>query len=96
MRKFLCWLTLFVAVGTLISASPMAPAEQKKDEPGKIEVYEAKDGWRFRIINEDGKAVAIGTVGYDKKEDCLKVVDFVKLTMAKGKVTEVKKEKDKK
>ena len=58
-----------------------------------IEEYQAKDGWRFRIKNADGKSVAIGTVGYEKKEECLKVVDFVKATMAKAKVTEIKEEK---
>lgn len=103
MRKLLCSLALLAATGMMVATvSPEAPAQQKKkdekkdtkkEEPGKIEVYEAKDGWRFRVVNEEGKSVAIGTVGFEKKEDVLKVVEFVKTTFAKAKVTEVKKEK---
>ena len=101
MRKLFSSLALFAIIAAMVAAGslPTVTAQKKdKDEVGKIEVYQAKDGWRFRVVNEEGKSVAIGTVGYDKKEECLKVVDFVKHTMAKAKVTEVKtpkKEKDK-
>jgi uncharacterized protein YegP (UPF0339 family) len=71
--------------------------DDKKDvkapEPGVIEVYQAKDGWRFRVKNAEGKSVAIGTVGYDKKEDALKQIEFLKATFAKGTVSEPKEEK---
>jgi len=63
-----------------------------KEELGGVEVYMAKDGWRYKVTNAEGKAIAIGTVGYDKKEDALKIVEQVKLTLAKAKV-EVKDEK---
>lgn len=101
-------LVLFAAAAGLTAAGvPAAPAQVKKDdktkvdpkkvetkkadEVGTIEVYQAKDGWRFKVVLE-GKAIAIGTVGQDKKEDVLKIVDALKATMAKGKV-EVKDEK---
>src|SRR5262249_60138585 len=64
-----------------------------KEEIGVTEVYMAKDGWRFRVKNTEGKSIAIGTIGYDKKEDCLKVVDAVKATLTKGKVVEIKDDK---
>ena len=74
--------------------------DKKKDakavEPGTIEVYQAKDGWRYKVVNAEGKAVAIGVQGFDKKEDCLAVVEFLKTTMAKGKVVEQPAEKKKK
>ena len=38
-------------------------------------------------------AVAIGTVGHEKKEEAMKDVDFLKATFGKGKVVEVKEEK---
>jgi uncharacterized protein YegP (UPF0339 family) len=66
--------------------------DEKKDEPGKVEVYQAKDGWRFRIAGPDGKTVAIGVQGFAKKDDCLSAVEVVKATLGKVKVTEVMKD----
>jgi uncharacterized protein YegP (UPF0339 family) len=99
MRKVLCSLALFAAVGALmVSVAAPAPAQPKdtkkdakKDEIGTIEVYQAKDGWRFRITNAEGKAIAIGLQGFAKKEDCLAVLEVLKTTLAKAKVTEVDK-----
>ena len=100
MRTLFRSLALFALVAALVASTNVshAPAQGKdkdkdKDEVGTIEVYKAKDGWRFRVKNAEDKSVAIGTVGYDKKEDCLKAVDFIKTTMAKAKVTEIKEEK---
>jgi uncharacterized protein YegP (UPF0339 family) len=103
MRTLFRSLALFAIVAALIASTGLseAPARQKEkdkdakkaEEVGTIEVYQAKDGWRFRVKNAEGKSVAIGTVGYDKKEECLKVVDFLKTTMAKAKVTEIKDDK---
>ncbi len=96
-RSFL----LFAAIAALVAAgglSSSAPALQPKDkkgaeEVGTIEVYKAKDGWRIRVKNAEGKSVAIGTVGHEKKEEAMKDVDFLKATFGKGKVVEVKEEK---
>jgi len=87
------------AMAGLVSASGLAvaPAQDKKtdkketktpakEEVGTIEVYQAKDGWRFKVMNTEGKTVAMGTTGFDKKEDCLKVLDLVKTTLNKAKV----------
>jgi uncharacterized protein YegP (UPF0339 family) len=105
-RKLFHALVLFGAIAALVATggTSTAPAlqkdkDKKADEVGKIVVSQAKDGWRFKVVDDEGKAIAVGTVGYEKKEDCLKAVEFVKTTMAKAKVTEVappKKEKDKK
>jgi uncharacterized protein YegP (UPF0339 family) len=78
-----------------------APAQDKAkkevkaapDQPGHAEVYMAKDGWRFRIKNPEGKSIAIGTIGFEKKEDCLKALDVVKGALTKGKVVEIDGEK---
>ncbi len=94
-----------ISAGGLVT---VAPAQDKKDkdtkkdkkdtkatkeEIGVTEVYKAKDGWRFRIKNAEGKSVAIGTVGQDTKEEALQIVEFVKTTLAKGKVDVLKEEK---
>jgi len=44
---------------------------------GTVEVYQAKDGWRFRIKNAQGKSLAIGVVGYATKEEALQVIQQV-------------------
>ena len=98
---------VFAAIGGLLVATDLtvAPAQTKDkkddkaktdakaDEIGVTEVYMAKDGWRFRIKNPEGKSIAIGTTGHDKKEEALHVVEQVKLTLTKGKVVEIKEDK---
>jgi uncharacterized protein YegP (UPF0339 family) len=105
-KKLLRASVLFAAIAGLVAATSFdnpAPAQAKKGaaEVGTIEVYKDKVGeWRFRVKVDD-KSIAIGTVGHEKKEDVLAVIDSLKATMAKGKVVEVKgeppvKKKDKK
>ena len=59
-----------VAIMAACTLSNSAPAQEKKkkglakDEIGTTEVYKAKDGWRFKVMNSAGKSVAIGTVGF--------------------------------
>jgi uncharacterized protein YegP (UPF0339 family) len=62
-----------------------------------IELYTDKDGkWRYRVRDAEGKSVAIGVIGYDKKEDVVKTLEAVKAALAKGKVVELKGEPKKK
>lgn len=68
-------------------------SDAKDEEIGVTEVYMAKDGWRFRVKNAEGKSIAIGTVGFDKKEEAMKTVELLKATLTKGKVVEIKEEK---
>ena len=93
-------LAAIVAVMYAGGLTSIAPAQVKgkkgkgkPDEVGVTEVYKAKDGWRFRIKNGSGKSVAIGTVGFETKEDAEKMVDYVKTTLDKGKVNVLKEEK---
>jgi uncharacterized protein YegP (UPF0339 family) len=64
----------------------------KPDEVGVTEVFKAKDGWRYRVKDAEGKSIAIGTVYYETKEEALKIVDLVKTTLTKGKI-EVREDK---
>lgn len=114
MRKLICSLALFAAVGMLVASVALPTTAQqkkdekkdvkkedkkddkkdaKKDEPGAIEVYQGKDGWRYRVLGPNGKTIAIGIQGYAKKEDCLAAIEVLKMTLAKAKVTEIKDEK---
>lgn len=98
MRTLLRSFALFALAAAVVAAVGLseAPALQKEkdkkgaEEVGTVEVYQAKDGWRFKVLNAEGKSVAIGTVGFDKKEDALKTLEFIKATLNKAKVTEVK------
>jgi uncharacterized protein YegP (UPF0339 family) len=109
MGKFLRAFALFAAIAALMSStavtSTMAQVKDKEkekdkkdvkpttEEPGSTEVYMAKDGWRFRIKNPEGKTLAVGVIAFEKKEDCLKAVEVVKTAVSKGKVIEIKDEK---
>jgi hypothetical protein len=91
---------LMTVVGTTTAPAQVKDKEKDKkdakaaaDESGYTEVYMAKDGWRFRIKNTEGKSIAIGTISFEKKEDCLKTVEAVKTALLKGKVNEIKEEK---
>lgn len=92
---------LFAAIAALVAAGgglSSAPALQKEkdkkaEEVGTVEVFKAKDGWRYRVKNTEGKSIAGGFVGHEKKEDAMKEVELLKATLAKGKVIEIKEEK---
>jgi uncharacterized protein YegP (UPF0339 family) len=95
---------LMTAVGSTFAPAQVKDKDKEKDkdkkdtkaapeEIGVTEVYMAKDGWRFRIKSPDGKSFAIGTIGFEKKEDCLKAIEVVKTAVLKGKVVELKDDK---
>jgi hypothetical protein len=97
MSKLFRAVVLVAALGAVMAAGNLttAPAQEKKkkgtkDEVGTTEVYKAKDGWRFKIMNTAGKSVAIGTVGFDTPDEAESMVEYVKNTLAKGKVTVTK------
>lgn len=69
-------------------------ATVKKDSPGSIEIFQAKDGgYRFRIKDTDGKVVAMPTKSYESKEEIVKLLTMIKETLAVAKPTDVKAEK---
>ena len=98
---------LFAAIGAVMYAggfTAIAPAQVKDkdkdksktkamEELGVAEIYEAKDGWRFRIKNPEGKSIAIATTGLDTKEEVMKNLDLIKATLNKSKPEVIKKDK---
>ena len=97
MRAIFKAAALFGLVVGLVAAAGIAPAPgRQKDKDGTVEVYQAKDGWRFRVKDAQGNTIAVGVVGYEKKEDAVKAVETLKGVMGKAKidVKDEKKEKD--
>ena len=69
-------------------------ATKKADVTGTVEIHKDKAGdYRFKIVGEDGKALAMSTKGYEKKEDAIKAIDMVKAILNTTKVTEPKDDK---
>lgn len=93
MGKIVRTVVLLAAMATL-AVGLSAPAQEKKGaKAGTVEVWEAKDGYRFKIVDPDGKTVAMSAKAYDKADDAKKALEFVKHTLNTVKVTEVKGEK---
>jgi uncharacterized protein YegP (UPF0339 family) len=99
MRKYLSLIVIaaaMTAVAVPFGAPPAdAQTRKEKESPkaataGTVEVHKAKDGYRFRVKNADGKTVAMSPVGYDTKDEALKALEFVKATLDKAKPVEVK------
>lgn len=64
----------------------------KKDGIGGIEIFKGKNGFRYRILDAEGKTVAmpLPQMAWDTKEDVMKALDALKETLNKGKTTESK------
>jgi uncharacterized protein YegP (UPF0339 family) len=60
---------------------------------GTIEIYKAKDGFRFRIKDNDGKVVAMPPKAFETKDDVEKLLTMLRETLSSVKPTEVKGEK---
>ena len=95
MARFLRTAALAAALATLVaSAVPTAPAQPKDGKTefvGAIEIFKDRAGeFRWRVKDLEGKVVAQPPKGYDTREECLNALNFVKTTLVKGKVTDVK------
>ena len=96
-----CLLLAAAAVGlvALSGATPSSAQDKSKTtvkNVGTVEIYEAKDGFRFRVKDIDGNILALPSKGFEKKEECIKALEALKATMGAAKFTEVKeKEKGK-
>src|SRR5436190_349024 len=94
---------LTVGAMTAQDTKKAAPQAKKGDDEkkvkGKVEYYEAGDGWRWKVTVGE-KALAMSTRGVKKKEDALKDIEDVKAILAaekptEGKATDKAKGKDK-
>jgi uncharacterized protein YegP (UPF0339 family) len=106
MRKAIGLIVLAVGLGVVANPGLLpVDAQEKtkaktKDEPkakdkrahatGTIEIYEAKDGYRYRVKDAEGKTIAMPPRGHENKQDVLKTLDEIKEILNKVKPTEVK------
>lgn len=67
-----------------------APSKEESMDLGTIEVYKAKDGFRFRIKDTDGKVAAMPVKGVETEAEALKALEAIKATLNKVKPTIVK------
>ncbi len=98
MRKLFCSFALLAAVAATVAAVPSMPLLQNektsdKKSAAKVEVYHAKDGWRFRVVGPEGKTLAVGVQGFIRKADCLVAVETLKAALNNSKVAEISKGK---
>ena len=62
----------------------------KKMGVGSIEIYKAKDGFRYRIKDADDKVIAMPPKAFETAEDAQNILDFLKETLTKGKTKVIK------
>jgi uncharacterized protein YegP (UPF0339 family) len=79
-------------VFTVAFSAADAQDKGKSDGPaGIVEVYKAKDGYRFRVKGSNGKGLAQSSTKYDKKEDAVKAVETLKEILNSAKVIDATK-----
>jgi len=89
-------LATFAVAALVLSINPSVTAQGKKDDKkpavkGTVEIYkDKKEQYRFKIVGADDKAIAMGTKGYEKKEECEKALATLKEILTHVKPTEVK------
>ena len=95
-RPSRCLTPVLAAALTLASIAGSVAQEKKPSEPVAavtIEVYQDKgDDYRFRIKSGD-TILAISGKGYDKKADCMKVIESIRKDIGKAKIVELPKDK---
>jgi uncharacterized protein YegP (UPF0339 family) len=85
------------AVGLDAGGGKKGKGEIKKGDkgiiPGSVEYYKNKKGdYRYRVKNAEGKTIAmpLPQMSWEKKEDCLRAIEELKVTLVKAKPMEVK------
>lgn len=92
-RRTFVLFTLTTLGLTLLSSAPAQVTKTKKTDangPGVAEIYEAKDGYRFRIKGPDDKSLAISPKGYKTRADCEKSLEAIKEILNKTKIVDGK------
>src|SRR5262245_53552072 len=95
MRKVVGLLVLVVSVAVVgSSVVPSIEAQDKskaktKEKVGRVEIYKAKEGYRFRVDDQEGKVIAMPVKGRETKDEVAKDLDEIKATLNKVKPTDV-------
>jgi uncharacterized protein YegP (UPF0339 family) len=77
---------------TLVVAQEKKKKEKSEAKVGSVEIYKAKNGFRYRIKNGDGKTVAmpLPQMSWETKKEVEDAISDLKETLNKGKVVDVK------
>jgi hypothetical protein len=81
-----------VASTSVVDAQGKKDGKTKKDASvGAIEIYKAKAGMRYRIVDTDGKTIAMPPPAkhWDTREDVVKAIGELKQTLNKAKPMDV-------
>jgi hypothetical protein len=106
MRRMLGLLALTLALGVLAAGglSPVEAQDKAKTKKAKesdkkatkeaavgtIEIYKAKDGFRFRIKDGDDKTMAIPVRGRETRAEVVDDIENIKAILAKARPTDAK------
>jgi uncharacterized protein YegP (UPF0339 family) len=97
-RTLLLPLALATAVGLgLHSATAQDKKDKDKDkkDPKAVAVFEMykdkSDEYRFRLKDDEGTLLCISGKGYEKKADCLKVIQEIRNAAVKAKLDDQSK-----
>jgi hypothetical protein len=75
---------------TKVKEDPKAKDKKGAAATGTVEVYKAKDGFRFRVKDTDGKVIAMPPRARETKDEVLQDLEEIKATLTKVKPTEIK------
>jgi hypothetical protein len=98
MRRVLGLIALVVSIAVVgASVDSQVDAQEKKSKKekkeaavGSVEIYKAKDGYRFRIKDPDNKVIAMPPRARETKEEVAKDLEDIKATLNKAKPADVK------
>jgi hypothetical protein len=90
-------LALALLAGVTLASTKIVDAQVKKDPKkdaavGAIEIYKTKAGMRYRIVDAEGRTIAMPPPAkhWDTREDVVKALDELKQTLNKAKPMDVK------
>jgi hypothetical protein len=85
MKRALLAVALVVGLFGMIGVNSSLDAQAKKDpvpkaKAGTVEIYKGKAGMRWRVVDAEGKTIAMPPPAkhWDKREDVLKEIDELK------------------
>jgi uncharacterized protein YegP (UPF0339 family) len=98
-----CLLALALLVGFTDPAAGQGKKDKVQDKPAVkpatsavFEIYQdTQKKYRYRLVNNDGTKLAMAITGYKTREECLHVVEEIRLLAGKAKIVDAAPEKKK-
>jgi uncharacterized protein YegP (UPF0339 family) len=98
-----CLLALMLLLGITDPAAGQVKKDKVQDKPAVkpatsavFEIYQdTQKKYRYRLVNSDGTKLAMPPTGYKTREECLHVVEEIRLLAGKAKILDAAPEKKK-